>query len=122
MPPPIMIDQFFAVGDEQHPPAEPVVPLTRLLKAVSRISAVQNALAEELSVTQRLIPFIDIPHRTVDILVAIYQVEEFHPERSATLVKRAHRFGGIRQRIHVSILHLQGLKEGLRHELRVGET
>src|ERR1041385_6383702 len=54
MPPAIVIDKFFAVGDHQHAPAETIVALTGFLEAITRIGAVEHALREELTGSQRL--------------------------------------------------------------------
>src|SRR5579859_1464288 len=48
VPPTVVIDQFFPIGDHQHAPAEAIVALTGLFKAVSGIGAVQDALREQL--------------------------------------------------------------------------
>src|SRR5882724_1256744 len=49
MPPAIMIDQLLPVRDQQHPPAQAIVPLAWFFKAVGCIGAVHYPLGEQLS-------------------------------------------------------------------------
>src|SRR5579872_3994422 len=80
MPPTVVIDQLFTVRDKQYAPSKAVIPSPGLFERISSIGAVQHAFREQLSVAQRLVPFIDIPDGAVNILVAVDQVKELHPK------------------------------------------
>src|ERR1700733_3031149 len=78
MPPSVMIDQFLAIGYDQHTPSQAIIPFARLFETIGGIGAVHDVLGKIQTGTQRLIPFVQITHRAEDILIAIDQVEEFH--------------------------------------------
>ena len=44
MPPAIVIDKLFSIGDHQHTPAEPIVALPGFFETVTGIGAVEHAL------------------------------------------------------------------------------
>src|SRR5258708_6782987 len=62
VPPAIVIDELFTIGDHQHAPTQAIISLAGLFKTISCIGPVQDALGEKLARTQGIIPLEQVPN------------------------------------------------------------